>query len=108
MGDLISRSALIEEIDTQLNEIKETEGMTTYVILLTSICEKFKKLIKRIPIAYSVEKVVAELEEKENEAVLKAPNTSDISNAEYQKWMMKSYGFKETIDIVRKGGVESE
>ena len=45
-----------------------------------------------------IEKLIGRLEEKENEAVLKAPNTSDISNIEYQKWMMKSYGFKESIE----------
>lgn len=47
-----------------------------------------------------IEKLIGRLEEKENEAVLKAPNTNDISNIEYQKWMMKSYGFKESIEIV--------
>lgn len=49
-----------------------------------------------------IEKLIGRLEEKENEAVLKAPNTSDISNVEYQKWMMKSYGFKESIEIVNQ------
>lgn len=49
-----------------------------------------------------IEKLIGRLEEKENETVLKAPNTSDISNAEYQKWMMKSYGFKESIKIVNE------
>lgn len=48
-----------------------------------------------------INKLIGRLEEKENEAVLKAPNTSDISNIEYQKWMMKSYGFKESIEIVK-------
>ena len=49
-----------------------------------------------------IEKLIGRLEEKENETVLKAPNTSDISNTEYQKWMMKSYGFKESIEIVNQ------
>lgn len=49
-----------------------------------------------------IEKLIGGLEEKENEAVLKAPNTNDISNIEYQKWMMKSYGFKESIEIVNQ------
>ena len=49
-----------------------------------------------------IEKLIGRLEEKENETVLKAPNTSDISDAEYQKWMMKSYGFKESIEIVNE------
>lgn len=49
-----------------------------------------------------VNKLIGRLEEKENEAVLKAPNTSEIANVEYQKWMMKSYGFKESIEIVNE------
>ena len=53
--------------------------------------------------AYDIEKVIKELETKENETILKAPNTSDITNPEYQKWMMKSYGFKEAIEIVKRG-----
>lgn len=52
------------------------------------------------------ENIKERLEEKENEAVLKAPNTSDLSNKEYQKWMMKSYGFKDAIEIVNQ--VEEE
>ena len=48
------------------------------------------------------EKIIELLTQKENEAVLKAPNTGDIANAEYQKWMMKSYGFKEAIEIVKQ------
>lgn len=48
------------------------------------------------------ENIIKLLTQKENEAVLKAPNTGDIANAEYQKWMMKSYGFKEAIEIVKQ------
>lgn len=48
------------------------------------------------------EKIIELLTQKENEAVLKAPNTRDIANTEYQKWMMKSYGFKEAIEIVKQ------
>ena len=49
-----------------------------------------------------IEKLIERLEAKENEAVLKAPNTNDITNSEYQKRMMKSYGFKESISIVNE------
>lgn len=58
--------------------------------------------------AYSVDKVVEELETKENEAILKAPNTSDLQNPDYQKWMMKSYGFREAIEIVKQSGVADD
>lgn len=50
--------------------------------------------------------IIKLLTQKENEAVLKAPNTGDIANAEYQKWMMKSYGFKEAIEIVKQTAAE--
>lgn len=71
-------------------------------------CDKAKCPIHNAPTAYSVDKVVEELEAKENEAILKAPNTSDITNPEYQKWMMKSYGFKEAIEIVKQGGIADD
>lgn len=48
------------------------------------------------------EKISERLEEKENEAILKAPNTYDSNNPEYQKWMMKSFGFKESMKIVQE------
>lgn len=49
-----------------------------------------------------IENLIGRLEEKENEAVFNAPNVIDISNTEYQKWMMKSYGFREAIEIVNE------
>lgn len=52
------------------------------------------------------EKIIERLEEKENEFILKAPNTSDFNNKDYQKWMMKSFGFKEAMKIVQE--VEEE
>lgn len=48
------------------------------------------------------EKILERLEEKENESILKAPNTGDFNNPDYQKWMMKSFGFKESIKIVQE------
>ena len=48
------------------------------------------------------EEILGRLEEKENEAILKAPNTYDFNNPEYQKWMMKSFGFKESMKIVQE------
>lgn len=54
------------------------------------------------------EKILDRLEEKENKAILKAPNTCNLQNSEYQKWMMKSYGFKEAKEIVREVAAEYE
>lgn len=45
--------------------------------------------------------IIKRLEKKEDEAILKAPNTSDLQNPDYQKWMMKSYGFKEAVEILK-------
>ena len=95
-NDLISRSALIEDIDTQLKEIVDTDGITEDVILLISICEKFKNIVERIPIAYDVEKVVAELEEVKEKASVK-----NIIVSSYARGMMNR-----VIYIVRNGGKE--
>ena len=48
------------------------------------------------------EMIIEKLEEKENESILKAPNTGDFNNKDYQKWMMKSFGFKESMKIVQE------
>lgn len=52
-----------------------------------------------------IKRIIEQLKGKENEAILTAPNTHQ-SDPNYQKWMMKSYGFKESIEIVKKEGVE--
>ena len=96
MGDLISRSELIKEIDKYC-------GIQSYLV-----SENVREIIKNQPTAYDIDKVVEELETKENEAILKAPNTSDLQNPDYQKWMMKSYGFKEAIEIVKQGGTAND
>lgn len=72
-----------------------------------SECE-IQSIIDEIPTAFDIDGIIEKLEEKENEAILKAPNTSDITNPEYQKWMMKSYGFQESIEIVKQGGVNDD
>lgn len=66
--------------------------------------EMLQKAFENSRKAYSVDKVVEKLVTKENEVILKAPNTSNLQNPDYQKWMMKSYGFKEAIEIVKAGG----
>ena len=65
MGDLISRSALIEEIESltmQITGIRSGKGV------LSECMKEYKKSILRIieeqPTAYDVEKVVEQLEEE--------------------------------------------
>ena len=98
MSDLISRSKVISILE-QLEE----HSLSGQMYISNAIY-----LLKNQPTAYDIDKVVEELEIKENEAVLKAPNTSDLQNPDYQKWMMKSYGFKDAIEIVKQGGVRME
>lgn len=92
MSDLISRSALIEN----LREIK-----TLYGVPMTNRDEQMIHWIighiKEQPTAYDISKVVAELEELANH---------------YHKCCLVDYnegaevGVRESMAIVRKGGVE--
>lgn len=76
MSDLISRSALIEEIKNKMPQ--------------GSVRGVFLALVEDIPTAYDVSKVVAELEELKEKS---------LSSYAYDE-------IKTAIDIVRKGGVE--
>ena len=106
MSDFVRKSDVLHLLYGIFNKYRMSTDKTN------SICNSFGnevfEEIKNMPIAYSVDKVVKELETKENEAILKAPNTSDLQNPDYQKWMMKSYGFKEAIEIVKQGGVTDD
>ena len=104
MSDLISRSELLKRFLVSKDGHRIPERDCDNFEVTVSI-KNVKTIIKEQPTAYDPDKVVEGLEAKENEAILKAPNTSDITNPEYQKWMMKSYGFKEAIEIIKQGGV---
>lgn len=110
MSDLISRSELINALKVHFDSCFREDGELLYSdhICTSDDVADLIKLVENQPTACDFDKVVGELKEKENEAVLKAPNTSDITNQEYQKWMMKSYGFKEAIEIVKQGGVSDD
>ena len=86
-GDLISRETLLEDIR---NNITECSGIMGWL-----------KLINSQPVAYDVDKVVEKLENKRKEAVLKAPAYAGLHDKQFQKWMMKSFGFEEAIEIVK-------
>ena len=81
-NDLISRSTLIEELEKELGKCKEVNFM--------SVWSKAMQIVENKPTAYSVEKVVAELEEKRRYAF----------NVVYKEAMTKA------IDVVRNGGKE--
>ena len=76
-GDLISRSALLEDIR---NNITEMSGTMDWL-----------KLIDRHPTAYNVDKVVEQLEE--------AKSNYNGESAEF-------WTYREAIRIVKAGGVE--
>ena len=89
MGDLISRSALIEALEKHYNSL-------TYENVPTSIADfycEMEKLFKEQPTAYNVEKVVAELEERKEDI---APYIDDdIFLGEYRT-------YKEILEIVKQ------
>ena len=104
-GDLISRSALIEEIESltmQITGIRSGKGV------LSECMKEYKKSILRIieeqPTAYNVEKVVAELEE-ENQRLKKLKNNCiALSDHEVCDIENKAYNF--AIKCVRNGWKE--
>lgn len=106
-GDLISRSALMEEIE---NLRVNVTGLRTGKGILHEFMKQYRasvlKVIDDAPTAYDVDKVVEQLKNKRKEAVLKAPAYAGLHDKEFQKWMMKSYGFEEAIEIVKAGGME--
>ena len=86
MSDLISRSAL-------LKEITEEYDLNYGEILINP--KRFYEMVEPVPTAYSVEKVVAELEKLPNrEADYYYANSNDVIDRE------------DAIDIVKRGGVE--
>lgn len=85
MGDLISRSSLIETL----------RNPTTFEELLEVTLEDFSNLINEQPTAYNVGKVVAELEELEQ------------SRLEMYDWQGQSVA-SDAIDIVKRGGADNE
>ena len=85
MGDLISRSALIEQL--------RAEGRLTFLI---------KGAIDNQPTAYSIEKVLTELEESGQKMSEAKGNPWDSSDHKYYK----AISVKKAIEIVKRGGVE--
>jgi hypothetical protein len=95
MSDLISRSALLDDMQKELEKAVNNENMTEFdcKVLMTSALA-LKNFVNRQPTAYDVEKVVAELEEEKTMAYDKCDGGSSYKT------------YSQAIDIVRKGGTE--
>lgn len=95
MSNLISRSAVIEVLKQ------------TGIIQDNDLGHLVVDEINRIPTAYSVEKVVAELEKERDLANHKALETvrrgMPLSS---DKQLIKKHSFERALEIVRKGGAE--
>lgn len=102
MSDLISRSALIEELKRYEEELKndreiaiETDDEQMLFAIMnqeTAIC-RIRRNVLYLPTAYDVEKVVAELEK----------TSCFIQSEDGCGWLNFT---EEAIDIVKRGGVE--
>lgn len=101
MSDLISRSALIELIQSH-DDITLDRFSELSVI----------RVIKEQPTAYDVEGVVAELEhqkeqcEKDMKYYEEKSWKDHISHTNYDLFYAQSDCWEDAIDIVRKGGME--
>ena len=122
MGDLISRSALLKKFDDTGIQITfdlpveeilgEDVDIDNFTMLVQDAIQVYKKMvigtIKDIPTSYSVDAVVAELEEER-----------EYSHADFEEYaysyeldLEEGYddvffkGLERAIDIVKRGGVE--
>lgn len=111
MSDLISRSALIELIQKDIektasfmNTAEKYDGSFEKLYGQLNTLENYKSIISDMPTAYDVEKVVAELEK------LKQHN-KELSEGAYLEDDKSFYfcaytNFARAIEIVKRGGVE--
>lgn len=98
MSDLISRSALLDDMQKELEKAVNDKDMTEFdcKVIMTSALA-LKNFVNRQPTAYDVEKVVAELEELPNrEADHYYANSNDVIDRE------------DAIEIVKQGGVSDD
>ena len=100
MSDLISRSALIELL--QKNMSNDIQDMV--------ITENNINLIRSMPTAYDEEKVVAELEERRkcSQDIGLSEFMENGRTTEAELFRGKANAYSDAIEIVRKGGVDSE
>ena len=92
-NDLISRKALMQEIEKSMNNNPHTEPKVK--VNHEQEHKHFMCLLSKQPTAYDVEKVVEELQSLSNaEADYYYANSNDVIDRE------------DAIDIVKRGGVE--
>lgn len=94
---LIDADALMEELQEQMK--------TATNPLFAMVCDKCIDYLEKQPTAYDVEKVVAELEEKQQKwkTKLSESDTNYMDNAILKQYISH---YDIAIEIVRKGGVE--
>ena len=95
MSDLISRKALITEIEINMADICNAdvrEGMEFAI-----------ELINSIPTAFDKEKVIAKLKDQYNYS-RKVRNEN--GNEYFEYWDGRTGSYKDAIEVVEKGGIE--
>ena len=93
MDDLISRGALIEQLEKQC-------GKNTYIIP-----DFAWETIENAPTAFNKEKVIEELKEMATHSA-SCKNQCEFGSTEYFDYMGAEVAYKTTIEIVEKGGIE--
>lgn len=95
MSDLISRSALITEIDRQVEELQRDGRKDEAREITLEFVKASKKIINNQPTAYDVEMVCAKIKRRSGNGY------RDI-DGDYVPPMIET---KDVIEIIRKGGV---
>ena len=93
MDDLISRGALIEQLEKQC-------GKNTYIIP-----DFAWETIENAPTAFDKEKVIEELREMQSHSKL-CKNQCGFTSTEYFDYMGAEVAYGTAIEIVEKGGTE--
>lgn len=103
MSDLISRSALLDDMLKELEKAINNEDIKEFDCkVLMTIALVLKSFVDRQPTAYNVDKVVAELEKLPTKGINRYKGGS-FGNYEGTDYFIDQY---KAIEIVRKGGVE--
>lgn len=92
-NDLISRGALIEQLEKQC-------GKNTYIIP-----DFAWETIENAPTAFNKEKVIEELREMQSHSKL-CKNQCGFTSTEYFDYMGAEVAYGTAIEIVEKGGTE--
>ena len=105
MSDLISRSELLKQLVTKPKySISVPKRFEALKDLITYHHEKVIEVIKDMPTAYDVDKVVAELEENAGRYTKKY--VTPYGNNGYRD--TKAISVNRVIEIVKQGGIEKD